>query len=113
MTEVGSANLTFIPPSLEDFKKAVDLAMFAAKEQMLTDCNYYCKQDTGTLISKSRAEEYNCEVALTWDTDYAIYAYYTGRPSKDKNPNASLQWAEKAQDSFGKDWVEIISKGIK
>ena len=107
------SNITFIPPSLEDFKKAIDLAMFAAKEQVLTDCNYYCRQDQGTLIASALAEENNCEITISWNTPYAKRVYYTGKPSKQVNPNASLQWAEKAQDSFGKDWVEIIRKGIR
>ena len=29
------------------------------------------------------------------DTEYAKKMYYTGTPSKDVNPNASLMWADK------------------
>ena len=51
-----------------------------------------------------------------WQTPYALKMYYTGTPVTDKNPNASLQWCEKAEATFGDDWKEqakqLIAKEI-
>lgn len=110
MTEVGS--ITFVPPERMVLEEAIGKAFFACKEQVLTDCNYYCRQWQGTLISSSNAAANNQELILTWNTPYARRVYYTGTPSKQVNPNASLQWCEKAADTFGNDWAVIIMKGL-
>lgn len=64
--------------------------------EFIKDSNYYCREDTGELersaIRASRPEE---GLAI-WDTPYAKKMYYTGTPSRDRNPNASLMWGHKA-----------------
>ena len=47
-----------------------------------------------------------------WDTPYAKRVYYTGKPSKDKNPDASLMWAQKAVDTYSKELAQIAQKNF-
>lgn len=84
--------------------------VYAVAEQALRDCNYYCRQDQGTLISSSHSASVPREGRLIWNTPYAKRVYYTGTPSKDVNPNASLMWCETARAAFGKDWDKIAQK---
>ena len=51
-----------------------------------------------------------------WDTPYAKRVYYTGKPSKDVNANASLMWAEKGVKTYKKELDQVaqnaFSKGM-
>lgn len=111
----------------------------AVAEQALADCNYFARQDqnilrasaatnsniSGEYPPKSSATPEELEILnsaegsdipkgnLVWDTPYAKKVYYTGTPSKDNNPNASLMWCEKAQAEFGKDWEKIAQKSFE
>lgn len=96
-----------------DVEKMVEKGLFALKEQALTDCNYYVRQDQGILRDSARAEQKGLEIELTWNTPYAKRVYYTGRPSKDVNPNASLQWCEVAANAHGDEWAKIIEKAME
>ena len=93
-------------------ENAFEKALNAAKEQILTDCNYYCRQDQGILIDSSRIDQSGMKLTATWNTPYAKRVYYTGTPSKQVNPNASLQWCEKAHDTYGGEWAKILEKGM-
>ena len=88
-------------------KKAM---LYAVAEQALRDCNYYCLQDQGTLISSSYSASIPAEGKLVWNTPYAKRRYYTGTPSHDVNPNASLMWCEVAHRNFGDDWLKVAQK---
>jgi hypothetical protein len=79
-------------------------------EQALTDCNYYVRQDTGALRSSSLSASIPREGLLIWNTPYAKRVYYTGSPSKEVNPNASLMWCEKAHAERGRDWQALAQK---
>lgn len=99
-----------------EFAKALSLAMFAAKEQVRTDCNFFVRVDTGamrdTTFMPSGTTSDSDSISITWNTDYAERVYNSGTPSHDVNPNASLRWAEVAERHFGEDWRNIIRKGI-
>lgn len=79
----------------------------AVAEQALADCNYFARRDQGTMIQSSETASDLKKGELVWDTPYAKKAYYTGTPSKDVNPNASLMWCEKAKNTYVKDWQAI------
>lgn len=79
----------------------------AVAEQALADCNYFARRDQGQLIQSSETASDLKNGNLVWDTPYAKKVYYTGTPSHDENPNASLMWCQKAYDTFGKDWNEM------
>jgi len=102
-------------------KTAVRARVHAASEkalpimtnEFLKDANYYCREETGELIRSSlRASEPEKGIAI-WDTDYARKVYYTGRPSIDTNPNASLMWAHKAHTLHKDKYRRIYDKVVK
>lgn len=86
------------------------LALAPLTEQILTDSNYFARQDTGNLIASSQTASRLKEGKLVWRTPYARKAYYTGTPSKNVNPNASLQWVEVARKAYRADWQKLAQK---
>lgn len=84
--------------------------LYTLSEQILTDCNYYVRVDTGMMESTSLVASDLAGGTLIWDTPYAKKVYYTGNPSNNVNPNASLMWCEKAHDAFGKTWQALAQR---
>lgn len=82
-------------------------------QQVLVDCNYYCKQDQGGLINSSLTSSYTEKGELIWDTPYAKKQYYLGTANKDANENASKMWCHKARARFGKDWSKQTQKALE
>lgn len=80
-----------------------DRALPVVAEQMLSDCNTYVRMQDGTLANSARVEREGRRI--TWNTRYAKKVYYTGTPRRNVNPNASLQWCEKAKRKHAKDWA--------
>lgn len=79
-------------------------------EQMLADCNEFVREDQGTLRKSSYIASRPADGLLIWDTKYAKKVYYTGTPSKDANPGASLRWVEKAKRTYGKSWAALATR---
>ncbi len=76
--------------------KAGSKAMtIAVTEAVIHYGNIYVRRDTGTLEDSSLIASEPEKGRAIWDTPYAKKVYYTGIPSKDVNPNASLMWADK------------------
>ena len=50
-------------------------------QQILQDCNYFCKQDQGGLIASSQTASNFEEGTLIWNTVYAVMQYYLGATS--------------------------------
>lgn len=82
----------------------------AVSEQALADCNYFARRDQGTMIESSETASDLQKGELVWNTPYARTVYYTGAPSIDVNPNASLLWCEKAKNVYGRDWNRIAQQ---
>ena len=96
-------------------RKIVDAfgkGLFAVREQILTDCNYFVRQDQGVLRASGRTELQGDTLLVKYNTPYAKRVYYTGTPSTNVNPNASLQWCQKAADTYGDTWRKQIEKGM-
>ena len=91
---------------------AFSKGLFAAREQILTDCNYFVRQDQGVLRASGRTALKGDTLEVSYNTPYAKKVYYTGSPSTSVNPNASLQWCQKAADRFGDEWRKQIEKGM-
>ena len=90
---------------------AVEQAFAATINDIAHDMNTYCKEDTGALKGSLDFNMKNEKVGVIWwDREYAAYAYYKGRPSHDKNPDAHLRWAEYAKNKHGKQWQDDIAK---
>ncbi len=86
------------------------LALAPLSEQILTDSNYFARQDTGNLIASSQTASRPKEGKLIWRTPYARKVFFTGTPSKNVNPNASLQWVEVARKTYRADWQKLAQK---
>lgn len=67
----------------------------AVANEALKDANYYVRKDSGELERSSLRASQPEKGKLVWDTSYAKRVYYTGSPSPDVNPNASLLWAHR------------------
>lgn len=87
--------------------------LFAVREQIKDDCNRYVKVDQHILERSAYTEMDDIALQIVWNTPYARRQYYTGQPSKDVNPNASILWAEKAAGEYKKDWAVMIQKAMK
>ena len=106
------SGIIFKAASPKVVEKMFQVALFALQEQALADCNKFVKVDQHILESSAQADINGTTLILSWNTPYAKRQYYTGRPSKDVNPNASIMWAEVAHDQYGDDWQKIIQKGM-
>ena len=78
--------------------------------QVLIDCNYYCKQDQGGLISSSITASDLDHGELIWDTVYAVMQYYLDATCKDVNNHATKMWCEKAFSVHGPEWEQMLQK---
>lgn len=84
-------------------------AVIAATEAVIEYANIFVREDQGTLKDSSLIASKPEQGKAIWDTPYARKVYYTGKPSKDKNPQASLKWAEVAVKTYGKD-IEAVAQ---
>jgi hypothetical protein len=102
-------------PPKRDFVSAVELAMYATRQEVLEDCRFFCRRDTGRLIESGNAEmagDNKAEIVITFNTPYAARVYFTGVPSHDKNPHASLKWCQQAEMNYGDKWKRHIEKRL-
>lgn len=79
--------------------------------------NIFVREDQGALKDSALIASRPQEGLAIWDTPYAKRVYYTGAPSTDKNPDASLQWAEKGVRTYRKELDRVAQnsfvKGMK
>lgn len=92
---------------------AVKLSTPILSQQILKDSNFYARQDSGAMIASSQSASKFRQGILIWNTPYAAAVYYTGEPSKDVNPNASLMWFEKAKSLHLEEWLKLADKEVK
>lgn len=92
---------------------AVQFGIFITSEQALKDCNYYCKQDTSTLINSSLIHSTPETGELRWVTPYAEYQYTYPGTRLEKNPNACPEWAQRAAENKRETWRKMFEKAVK
>lgn len=80
--------------------------------RVLADCNTYARDDTGRLIASAKTASDLKTGRLIWSTGYARRVYYTGAPSRARNPNASLRWCEKAKAACLPEWQRLAAKKL-
>jgi len=74
--------------------------------EILNDCNQYCKEDTGALIASSYTHSKLNEGKLIWQTPYARRQYWEIRTAiPDPNAKASWKWCEVAKRYHLKQWT--------
>lgn len=83
-----------IKPDLGKIKAKITAGTQAMKiavtESVVEYGNIFVREDQGTLKDSALIASRPQEGKAVWDTPYAKRVYYTGTPSKDKNPDASL-----------------------
>ena len=86
---------------------AWDKGLAILSEEILNDCNQYCKEDTGALIASSLIHSVLAEGKLIWQTPYARRQYWKIRTAHtDVNQNASWKWCEVAKKKCKKKWAK-------
>ena len=87
---------TDIPGIKLQIRQAIDRALPVLAQQILKDCNYFCKQDQGGLINSSLIASNVESGDLIWDTVYANRQYWLPTACTDVNSNAAYMWCHKA-----------------
>ena len=83
-------------------------------EEILADCNEFCKEDTGTLIQSSLIHSQPDKGKLIWQTPYARRQYWAIRTAhKDKNPQATWKWCEAAKARWKDRWDRLAQKHLE
>ena len=96
-----------MPVKINISKHAVEAKVMGAwgkslpllSEEVLNDCNQYCKEDTGMLIASSLVHSRLQDGKLIWQTPYARVQYWRIRTAyTDVNPNATWKWCAVAKN---------------
>ena len=95
-------------------KKGWKKTLTPLSEEILKDCNYYCKQDNSILIKSSQTNSQPQKGKLVWKTPYARRQYFEIKTaSHDENPNATWRWCEAAKRANLKSWNNQADKLMK
>ena len=78
------------------------LALLA--NEILRDCNEFCKLDKGTLRASSQWASRLSEGVLVWDTPYARRQYYAIPTAYE--PGTCWQWCEAAKGRYNQRWAK-------
>ena len=92
--------------------RATEFGIFAASEQALKDCNYFCKQDTSALINSSLIHSDTRHGVLRWVTPYAAFQYTFPNTRHDINPNACPGWAQHAAEVHKATWCRVLGAAM-
>lgn len=84
----------------------------AVTEAVIQYGNIFVREDRGALKNSALISSRPQEGKAVWDTPYAKKAYYTGTPSTDVNPDASLMWAEKGVNTYKKELDQIAQNNF-
>lgn len=97
----------------ETIEAAKEFGIHTVGQQALQDCNFYCKQDTSTLINSSLIHSEPQKGILRWVTPYAEFQYKYPGTRLDKNPNAGPEWCQRATENHKQEWAQIFEKAVK
>ena len=84
----------------------------AVTEAVIEYGNIFVREDQGTLKDSALIASRPKEGLAIWDTPYAKQVYYTGTPSTDVNPDASLMWAEKGVKTHKQELDQIAQNAF-
>ena len=92
--------------------KAWDDGLPNLAEEILADCNEYCKEDTHALIDSSLIHSVLKEGKLIWQTPYAKRQYWAIRTSL--TPGRTWKWCETAKRRWCKTkWAKKAERELK
>ena len=92
---------------------ASERAVEATAQQVLMDCNFYCKEDTGALIDSSLIWSETNKGLLRWVTPYAEFQYDFPNTRHHKNPHATPQWCNTAQNNHLTEWGNVFADAVR
>lgn len=103
-----------MPQIRAKIEAGTELATIAVTEAVVEYGNIFVREDQGTLKDSALIKSRPREGLAIWDPpgNYAKKVYYTGQPSKDKNPQASLMWAEKGVKTYKKELDQIAQNAF-
>ena len=85
--------------------------LYILSNEILKNCNEYCKEDQGILIASSNTHSRPQEGKLIWETPYAKRQYWEIRTSL--KPGRTWKWCETAKRKHKTDWQRIAEKGLR
>ena len=85
--------------------------LYDLSNEILADCNEYCKEDTGALIASSNTHSRPSEGILVWQTPYARRQYWEIQTSY--TPGRTWKWCETAKRKWLSRWKEKAEKGLR
>ena len=83
----------------------------ALSEEILADCNEYCKEDQGTLIESSKTHSQLQEGKLVWEEPYAKRQYWAIQTSL--TPGRTWKWCETAKRKHKERWKRLAQRGLR
>lgn len=92
-------------------KTAWDKGLAALSEEILADCNEYCKEDQHTLIDSSLIHSQPQIGKLIWETPYAKRQYWAIQTSL--TPGRTWKWCETAKRKNKSRWQRLAEKGLR
>ena len=91
-------------------KGAWNKLLWGLSEEILADCNEYCKEDTGALIASSLTHSRPQDGKLVWETVYARRQYWAIQTSL--TPGRTWKWCETAKGKHKDRWQKLAQKGL-
>ena len=80
-------------------------------EEILEDCNEYCKEDNHALIDSSNTNSKPEDGRLIWETAYAKRQYWEIKTSL--TPGRTWKWCETAKRKNKSRWKELAERRLK
>lgn len=90
---------------------AWEKGLYILSNEILDDCNQYCKEDTGMLIASSLTHSRPQVGRLVWQTPYAKRQYWAIRTSL--TPGRTWKWCETAKSKCRDKWKRKAEKGMR
>lgn len=87
---------------------AWDSALPMLSEEILADCNEYCKEDSGALIKSSLIHSRPAEGKLVWETPYAKRQYWAIETSL--TVGRTWRWCETAKSKWKSRWQKLAER---
>ena len=90
-----------------------DKALPMLTEEILNDCNQYCKEDTGALIQSSMIHSDFKRGIMKWVTPYARRQYWEIKTSL--TPGRTWKWVHYAKSKYQAQWTRQAARlmGVK
>ena len=86
-------------------------SLTALSEEILADCNEYCKEDSHALIDSSLEHSKPEDGRLIWETAYAKRQYW--EIERSKTHGRTWKWCETAKRKHKKRWKSLAERGLR